>query len=241
MGLGLPRGNRLRWLTPALCVATLAGCSTTVPGAPVAEGLEHPPYRDLTVNDLPQLLLKPTEFDRILGTSHMAVSDTSERAVDLDPGQIVTGDAGCLGAAFSAMSSVYRGTGYVTALGQRVTEPSNRARHIAFQFVALYPGARGAERFRRESEQTWRACAGKPVSLKQSDSVTDTWTIGDAVTTADDIVAVVNMQEGGDGWACSRALGARANVVVDVAACGTGVDVQTSAAIVGEIIDRVPD
>jgi serine/threonine-protein kinase len=201
-------------------------------------GPDGPAYRDVTVNDLPQLLLEAGEFDEMLGTSNMTISDTSERAVGLDPGQTVSGDAHCLGAAFSAMADVYRGTGYVTALGQRVTQPDDSADYIAFQFVALYPGARGAERFRKESETTWQSCAGKPVSLKQSDTVTDTWTIGDP-TTDSDIVSVVNLQEGGDGWACSRSLGARSNVVADVAACGADVTVRTSADIVAEIIDKI--
>jgi serine/threonine-protein kinase len=231
--------NWTRWLAAALCAGAVAGCSTTVTGMPVSEGIDGPVYRDVTVNDLPQLLLKPTEFDGILGTSNMAISDTSERAVALDPGQTVTGDTRCLGAAFSAMADVYRGTGYVTALGQRVTQPDDSADYIAFQFVALYPGARGAERFRRESETTWQGCAGKPVSLKQSDTVTDTWTIGDP-STSGGIVSVVNMQEGGDGWACSRSLGARSNVVADVAACGADVTAESSASIVAQILRKIP-
>lgn len=228
-----------RWLAAACCAGAVTGCSTTVTGMPVSEGTAGTVYRDVTVNDLPQLLLKPTEFDEILGTHNMTISDTSERAVALDPGQTVTGDAGCLGAAFSAMADVYRGTGYVTALGQRVTQPDDSADYIAFQFVALYPVAGGAERFRRESQGTWQNCAGKPVSLKQSDTVTDTWTIGEP-SASGDIVSVVNMQEGGDGWACSRSLGARSNVVADVAACGADVTAESSATIVAEILGKIP-
>lgn len=224
---------------PVLGAVVVAGCTITVAGVPVVESTDNPAYRDVTVNDLPALLLKPTEFDDILGTTNMTISDTSERAVALDPGQTVTGDATCLGATFSAMADVYRGTGYVTALGQRVTQPDDSADYIAFQFVALFPGARGAERFRNDSEATWQACAGKPVSVKQSDTVTDTWTIGDTVV-QDGIVSVVNLQEGGDGWACSRSLGARANVVADIAACGADVTAQTSATIVAAIIGKVP-
>ncbi|AQA05955.1 hypothetical protein BVC93_30360 [Mycobacterium sp. MS1601] len=230
--------NGIRWLAALLCACAATGCSTTVPGAPVPAGAHGASSRDVTVNDLPDLLLKPGEFNDILGTTNMTISDTSERAVALDPGQTVTGDASCLGAAFSAMADVYRGTGYVTALGQRVTQPQDDAAYIVFQFVALYPGAGGAERFVRESEETWRVCAGSPVSLKQSDTVTDTWTIGDTVTWQG-IVSVVNYQEGGDGWACSRSLAARSNVVADVAACGDRVTTDTSAAIVAEIVNKV--
>ncbi|WP_199253514.1 sensor domain-containing protein [Mycolicibacterium mengxianglii] len=236
----MARTRRIPCLVAAVVACCVAGCSTTVPGAPVAEGGNNRLYRDVTVNDLPQLLLKPADFDDILSTAHMAISDTSERAVALDPGQTVTGDASCLGAAFSAMANVYRGTGYITALGQRIADPGDSSGHIAFQFVALYPPGGGAERFRRESETTWRACAGKPISIKQSDSVTDTWTIGE--TTAENgVVSVVNLQEGGDGWACSRSLGARANIVADVAACGEDESAGSSATIVSEILDKIPN
>jgi serine/threonine-protein kinase len=69
--------------------------------------------------------------------------------------------------------------------------------------------------------------------------VTDTWTIGETVT-SNGIVTVVNLQEGGDGWGCSRSLGARSNVVADVAACGNEVSAQTSTTIVAEIIGKIP-
>jgi hypothetical protein len=233
------RPSKVIGWSAALCACVISGCSTTVAGTPVAAGGTGTSFRDVTVNDLPDLLLKPGDFDEILGTTNMTISDTSERAVALDPGQTVTGDAGCLGAAFSAMADVYRGTGYVTALGQRVTQPDDSADYIAFQFVALYPGPGGAQRFVRESEVAWRACAGNPVSIKQSDTVTDTWTIGDTVSD-NNVVSVLNYQEGGDGWACSRSLAARSNVVADVAVCGDDVDAGTSADIVAEIVGKIP-
>ena len=220
----------------ALC---LTGCSTTVSGVPTADRTDGLAYRDGTVNDLPQLLLEPDEVDDILGTAHMTVSDTAERAVALDPGQTVTGDANCLGVAFSGMATTYR-SGYLTALGQRLADPGDAAAQIVFQFVAIYPSSDGAERFVTESEVTWTTCAGNSVSVKQSNTVTDTWRIG-AMSTSDGIASVVNLQEGGDGWACSRSLGARANVVVDVAACGEDVTAGTSATLAGEIVAKVPE
>jgi hypothetical protein len=237
-GVVVRLGKVIRW-SAALCACVVTGCSSTVAGTPMAAGGAGASYRDVTVNDLPDLLLKPGEFNEILGTTNMTISDTSERAVALDPGQTVSGNASCLGAAFSAMADVYRGTGYVTALGQRVTQPDDTADYIAFQFVALYPGAGGAQRFVRESEVAWRACAGNPVSVKQSDTVTDTWTIGDTVT-GNGVVSVLNYQEGGDGWACSRSLADRSNVVADVAVCGADVDTAASADVVTEIVDKIP-
>ena len=230
--------RRTQWLLTALCTALLTGCSDSVAGTPTAQ-LADPPYRDATVNDLPALLLEPADLDAILGATAMAVSDTAERALALDPGQTVTGDAGCLGAAFSAMANVYHHSGYLAAVGQRVSERRGTAANVAFQFVALYPDQAAAERFRAQAETAWQGCAGKLVSVKQSDTVTDTWTIG-AATVRNGMVSVLNVQELGDGWACSRSLNARANVVVDVAACGESATADTSATIVTAIVGKLP-
>ncbi|MGH3637154.1 MAG: sensor domain-containing protein, partial [Mycobacterium sp.] len=83
-------------------------------------------------------------------------------------------------------------------------------------------------------------CANKTMTVK-TDSQEVTWTLNDPVT-ARDVPVQLHAAEGAAGYACSRAIAARSNVVADVAACSDdNTDlIDQAAALVNLIINKIP-
>jgi serine/threonine kinase PknH len=138
----------------------------------------------------------------------------------------------CQGALYTSQDPVYAGTGYTGVSGLVSSEPGDNYDHWANQAVVAFPSVDKAKAFMQRSADKWKTCAGKTVTITNK-SRTHRWTLAQ-LNGGPPKIAVLETQEGGDGWECERAMGLANNVIVDVNACGYHISNQGD-----EIIDRI--
>ena len=130
-------------------------------------------------------------------------------------------DKNCLAIDGPAQDRVYADTGWTALRGQRVddsVDDSKKRDHYAIQAVVAYPSAHDASAFYKASVQGWPSCSNRRFSDVTQGQPDVVWTVG-AVTNTNGMLSTSQVQEGGDGWACQRALTVRNNVAVDVVTC----------------------
>jgi hypothetical protein len=157
----------------------------------------------------------------LVGAAGLTVTDSYGAVYPQQPGETVS-DPQCVGTAYPAQASVYQGSGYVGLAGQRITEPDNSRNHIVDQVLTTFHDSAAAQKFVTATGQSWQQCAGRSINRHFVDGSTDLWTLGQAAGTGTG-VSVLNLVEGGNGWGCSHALAAKANVVAEVLVCGPNI------------------
>jgi hypothetical protein len=170
------------------------------------------------------LLLSPDQINTAMGGTGMTVTKS---ATSLWENSANVADKDCLFAFDPAEAAVYAGSGWSAMRGQEVGEPGDNVTHFVSQAVVLFPFASDAAAFFTTSAQRWPACHRYTItSPGQPDSV---WTAG-AVTNTNGTLSASQSAEGGNGYACQRALTVANNVAIDVMACSnspadSGVDI----------------
>ncbi len=228
-----------------LASAWLSGCVSTIGGSATPGPDLKSPSADSTTEQvrsdaLPTLLLSAAEINTVMNTTDLTVFRNYD--------QPTVGDADhpsskpkCVGAVLPDAAETYKGSGFLKTTGQVLTSPGDDSvRHFVVQAAAVYPNQDKARAFVESSQRQWSDCAGQPLTYTypDPDRTVEDWTIG-TPTGSDDIVSMVNFQEGADGWACARSMTSRSNVVVDVEACGRDASVDRSAALATKIRDKV--
>jgi PknH-like extracellular domain len=230
---------------PIICASALlaaAGCVSTTAGTPSAGddrgALGWGP--DLTGGQLADVLLDAAQVNRIMGVSGMSVL----RSYDRMPGDDGTySDPACAGAVFNTVEAGYKGSGYVSAKGTELSD--DHTKHYVDQGVVAFSNGEAARKFLSASQDSWRHCVAKHITYKAKNDSPNTWTIR-APVTARGITAAVVDEEGGEGYACAHAIGAKSNVVIDVSACSNAIadqddqGIQVAASIVNAIAGKFP-
>ncbi len=199
---------------------TLAvGCTNTANGKAVPADKSGPiTSTPLAVSALDGLLLDPGQINSALSATSMKVWFSAKAMWDW--GSNIT-DKNCLAIDGPAQDRVYADTGWTALRGQRVddsVDDSKKRDHYAIQAVVAYPSAHDASAFYKASVQGWPSCSNRRFSDVTQGQPDVVWTVG-AVTNANGMLSTSQIQEGGDGWACQRALTVRNNVAVDVVTC----------------------
>jgi hypothetical protein len=105
--------------------------------------------------------------------------------------------------------------------GQRLddsVDDSKKRKNYAIQAVVAFPSARDANAFYDASAQGWPACSERRYSDVNPNPPDTVWTVSD-ITKDNGTLITTQVQEGGDGWTCQRALTVRNNVAVDIVTC----------------------
>lgn len=229
----------IRVVTAALGILMLVGCTRVVDGAPGKD--PAPPAAEsaptVAISGLPELLPQLDEVRKIMSAPELAVEATVNGISAATPDQGgVPSVPECAGVMYSANEKAYRGSGYTGLIGQRLAEPSKPSPHVVTQAAVAFPSVTKAEEFFAAETDSWNHCAGK--------SLTSTFTQGEETfalgrpTASENTLTMVSVQEGGEGWTCSRALGWKANVIADVNACQNGATDQGEK-IMSSILDRI--
>lgn len=177
------------------------------------------PPPTISVADLQGLLPSIGKVGSLLQISGLAVDDTWSDTYVLRPDDRIS-DSACTGVQYVSEGSVYSGSGFTAMRGERLKKKGN----IVDVTVSTFPGSDDAAAFVARSTQTWRNCARKPLSRYfASSDESESWLIG-APEVSDNTVRILNYEEGGEGWACSHAMGNATNVVVETLVCGIGVE-----------------
>ncbi|OBF55452.1 hypothetical protein A5756_12210 [Mycobacterium sp. 852002-53434_SCH5985345] len=213
--------------------ALTAGCTVTTDGRVVAAPtLGHAP-QPLPTGALSGLLLDTGDVGSIMD-AHMEVvasADTMYTNRPLEDGCLVWAEA---------QDYSYQGSGWTAVRVQELKDHRDRADHIAYQAVVAFPGAMAAHDFYASQVTGWANCDNRRVDLHDpSDPNPHYWSLTKA-SVEDGVLAITRVQEeGGEGWACQRALTTANNVVVDVSACADHIG-DRGAQIAKRIAKKIP-
>jgi hypothetical protein len=197
-------------ILPAICIAAAAcsssnhetGSTSTV--LPVAGAA------------LDGLLLSSVEVSAAMGATAMTVAGTYDK---VDDHSAVVSDRNCLVMYGPGEPSVYDGSGASDTRAQFLKDvaDSSQAKHAAFQTVVSFSSADQAAAFFIASSKRWSACSNLryTVTLPQ---LTAVWDVG-PLSNTDGILSATETRQGGQGWACQRALTVRNDVAIDITAC----------------------
>jgi len=207
----------MRRLTVVLALASacifVASCSR---GAP-------PP---VAAHVLDGLLLSPAEINTAMGTTGILVKGTDTHMSD---DSALIPDKACQ-FNLSVQISVYDDSGWIAVRRQYLSDSS----HNVSQAVVSFPSANDAARFFTASAQRWPACSMRQFRYIAPGQPDNLWTVGPIAIT-NGTLSTTDTLEGGNGFACQRALNVSNNVAIDVAVCA----VNPAHAAVFNIADQI--
>jgi serine/threonine kinase PknH len=192
-----------------------------------------PPPEPIATDRLSALLVDPSTVNSVMGSSSMT---PGKPITSMESSSATLSSPNCLGAMYTSQDPVYAGTGYTGVSGLVSSEPGDNYDHWMNQAVIAYPTADKAKAFLQTSADKWKGCAGKTVTITNKGK-TYRWTFAQ-INGSPPKIAVLETQEGADGWECQRAMGVANNVIVDVNACGYHITDQGSQ-IVDKIIAKI--
>jgi serine/threonine kinase PknH len=182
---------------------------------------------------LAALLLNASEVNGVMGATNMT---PGKPITSMETSTSVLSQPNCLGALYTSQTSVYGGSGYSAISGLVSSESGDNFDHWVNQGVVTYPSVDQAKAFLSSSEDKWKGCAGKTVTVTNKGK-TYRWTFAQ-VTGGPPTITVTDTQEGADGWACQRVMSQANNVIVDVNACSYHIGDQASQ-VAGKIVDKI--
>ncbi|OBF24018.1 hypothetical protein A5725_08270 [Mycobacterium kubicae] len=195
------------------------GCTKVVDGSAVAADTSGPLHQaPIAVGALEGLMLDSSQINRELSATSMKVWFNAKVMWDWSKN---VSDKDCLAVDGPAQDKVYAGTGWTAMRGQRLDDSVNdskKRQHYAIQAVVAFSNAQDANNFYTNQVQSWKNCSNRrfsDVAPNQPDTV---WTVA-GVVTENGTLSTSQVQEGGDGWTCQRALTVRNNIAIDIVTC----------------------
>jgi serine/threonine kinase PknH len=219
-------------------VGLVAGCGsggkTAGPTVASATTTSSPSRPAVAVDALDGLLLSPAEIGTAMGAPEVPAKKTLNQMADTSAGKP---DKNCR---FTqpAESSIYAKSGWNGVRSQELQEPVPNFAHHVIQAVVSFPDANGAASFFKASAQFWPLCANHEYRVLSPGGPDKIFTMG-PIDNTDGILRTTDTLQGGDGWACQRALTASNNVIIDVAACATNPAPDVAVNIARQIAEKV--
>jgi serine/threonine kinase PknH len=232
-------GQHPRHLLAAAVIAiAIAGCSsggktaapTTVP--PTTAATSRSP---VAVAALDGLLLSPAEINTAVGTTGIPVKGTYTQMLDASA---EVPDKDCRFTDQSAEASVYAGSGWTAVRRQQLQEPGDNFTHAVDQAVVSFPSANDAARFFTASAQRWPACSNRQYHAVRPGRPDWVWTVG-PITNTNGTLSSIETLEGGNGWACQRALTVTNNIAIDALVCSANTPAGAAVNIAHQIAAKV--
>ncbi|HWF70362.1 MAG TPA: sensor domain-containing protein [Mycobacterium sp.] len=193
----------------------LANCTRPVDGRPIY--VTETPSNDLPlvkIDQLPPLMLTPAEAGTVINDPNLAGTLTYTEANHVPDGFL--SDLKCAGVMAPGAELTYRGSGYQSVYGEMLVDQDQpRVGEVAI----AYGGGEEAQAFVDTATSQWKYCAGRTLTVNVQEPPVN-W-IASAPHRSDGVDVLLRRMEGGQGFACARAMAARSNIVVDVLVCGT--------------------
>ncbi|OBK30307.1 hypothetical protein A5634_16490 [Mycobacterium asiaticum] len=217
----------------------VAGCDDVINGTAVAgekAGLAN--QTPIAVSALDGLMLDTSQINSAMGATSMKVWFNAKAMWDWSKN---VADKNCLAVDGAAQDKVYAGTGWTAMRGQRLDDSiddSKKRKHYTIQAVVAFPNAQDAANFYNSQVQDWKSCSNRrfnDVSAGQPDTI---WSVGD-VHNENGMLSSSQVQEGGDGWTCQRALTVRNNLSIDVVTCAYNETGTSAIDIANQIAGKV--
>ena len=201
-----------RLLLVGAALVSVAGCGT-VDGTAVYQSQEPAePSTTVKDTDLESLLLPLSDIGAVIGSPDLTRVENPPVST-LPPGTL--SDETCAAIIRPGLQLTYRTSGFLAAAG--VTAEDQHENNVA-ETVAVYPSAAYARAFVGSTVAQWKTCIEKSVTVTFG-GYTSVW-MGFGPGKADGVDVLLVRREGGRGYACGRAIDARANVTVDAMVCG---------------------
>src|ERR1700730_6488960 len=212
----------MRQLITALALGAIgalaAGCGATNPGTPAPTTTSAPaPAPPVGVAGLDALLLTDAEVNTAMGVTGMTVASGTINTMDDDSAN--TSDKPCLFAVGAVQDKVYAGSGWTAVRTQMALNPldNNMLSPIVTEGLVLFSSAHDAAAFFTASAQSWPACSDRRYTFSRL-GASDVWTVG-PISKTNGTLSTARTKEGGNGWACQRALTVANNVAIDILTC----------------------
>lgn len=235
------RGTVVRLATAAalaaLAVGATGGTAAAAPTAPLPtfSGYGNTSTGNDDATKLSAMLLSGKDGSAATGIRGLKVIDTVDHLFDHTA---TVSPRSCLSSYAAAEESTYAATSpqalAITMLGDK--DDSHR---IAEAAVAL-PTKKDALALLKSASTAWQQCAGKTMTRVSKDGSEDTrtFTNGQPQINDEHTVLSLSMTESDGFSTCERAMAAYHNVVIDVAACGTGDTAGQAVAVVRAIAEK---
>ena len=198
--------------TAARPAASVPSSIPTASGAPT----DTAPPAPIPLSALPGLLLDVGTVNQIEGATDIALKpdpDNSRTFAGLNNDR-----PDCGGIQGPALEAALQSSGWIGVRTQMLQDPGAKA-HMIINAVINYPTAKAASDFAAHQAQAWARCSGATLHASAPEEPPSIWTVG-TVSERDGMLSVTNIEEGGQGWACQRALTVRNNIVIDARSCG---------------------
>jgi serine/threonine-protein kinase len=190
-----------------------------------------PPPPPIAADRLNSLLLSASEINSIMGATNMTPGDP---ITNMSKSTLTLSQPSCLGVLYATQDPTYSGTGYTGVNGIVSSENGDNFDHWVHQAVVSFPTADKARDFMKTSEDNWKSCAGKTITVTNtSKNKTYRWTVS-SLDGGPPRITLVNTQEAAKGWQCQRAMSQANNVIVDINACAYKLNDQA-----GQVSDKI--
>jgi len=183
--------------------------------------------------DLDRLLLDAATVSPIVGAASLVAEDVAGPFV----GDNVVPER-CTAAATAGAARTYKGYPFTGMAGRELHEQSPPGAHQVVQAVAAFRSADDAADFHRRQHKAWSRCDGKTVTVTAADTAATTAVAGPASDDAGMLTVTTTDSDRADR-VCRHAMTVRANVVIDVLACGEELGEDAATQIATRIADGV--
>ena len=223
-------------------VVVMSACSSTVTGTPKAERHQTPTPppaaapapASVAESGLDGLLLTVEDVRDVMSAPDLQVQQSYAQMPPSTAGYV---PEDCVRAAYNTVEAGYRDTQFSAIRGVVMQEPDDaQLLHVVDQGVVTFPSADMAATYVSRTLEAWRRCAGTPFTAIRPEA-SEHWTFGE-VSENGGVSAIPKLADGSE-WSCSHAISTRANVVVDVSACGFSITDQATT-IATRIRDKIP-
>lgn len=198
----------------------LTGCTTLVAGT--AEPADHDgplKPKPIGATAMTRALLGTSEISDIVKSSGTLVQRGSATTMGDTTG--VTKNA-CRASWSPMQESAYNGTGWSDGVAQTyddAPDTDTRPENGVIEAVVRFADSDAADKFFTAAKALWADCADQSVPYDGTQSKR-IWRYS-ALTEHDGTIQIKQSAEGMGGWGCSRVLGVRNNIAVDLMHCTT--------------------
>ncbi|MEV0672495.1 sensor domain-containing protein [Mycobacterium sp. NPDC050441] len=222
-------------VVPSSSSTTTAETSTRTT-APVTTTTTPAPPPLVTGAQLPALLPSLAEMQEITNNPQLVV-DEKPQTIGLPPAPHRYIPEECSSSFGMFTPLPYENSGYLK-IASATQYQSPKPDMQAAEGVATFADAAAAQRAFAHYLELWRGCAGKTFTWTIPDGRSTHFVLGGPEEKDGGIIALRSSNQGSQSWML-RAIGAKANVLVDVQLLGVGVTDEAVTAV-QRILDRIP-
>ncbi|MGA5543733.1 sensor domain-containing protein [Mycobacterium sp. NPDC051198] len=209
------------------------GTRTTAPVTTTTTTTTPAPPPLVTEAQLAGLLPSPAEMQEITKNPEL-VAEEKNMDVGL-PATHTYSPVECA-SSFSMFTPLpFENSGYVKTAGVAQFDGVDME---AYEGVAMFADGATAQRALAHYVELWRGCAGKALKWTVEDGRSTNFVLGGPEDKKDGIIALRSSNQGSEVWML-RAIGVKANVLVDLHIMGLGLTDQ-AVTVVKRIFDRIP-